>query len=518
MENWRRNTPSNSPPDAPGDKPPFALVAEGPHGFTLAALDAVARKGPLKLGQRLTDARAICPELVVEPADTEADERRLRHLTLWAQRWCPWTATCGTDAMLLDVTGATHLVGGEMTMLDDMARRLRALGHRTRVAVAPSVGAAWALSHFSRGPRTVADPDTLAAALAPIGVAGLRLGPTTVLLLQRLGLKTIGALAAVPRLPLARRFAKEATEANPLIRLDQAMGRLEEPIAPLLADPPPRIVRRLTEPVTHLPILTTLIAEMVDALCAALELRQLGVRALVIDHFLVDGGIETVRAETARATRDSAHLIRLIGERLDGLDAGFGFDAVAVTAIRHEPLRGAQDHLLDDAPQGAALSHLVDRLSAKLGSGHVRRPVPVQSHIPERSLRWEPALGSPAKAGVQLLQLREAGSRPSPGNKVLTHHRPIRLLDRPEEISVLYATPEGSPRRFIWRRMSHVIARVEGPERIAPEWWREKSTVRLRDYYRVEDEVGRRYWLYRDGVDGDGRGGLPLWYLHGLFA
>lgn len=504
MENWRRlNPPSSStlPPDPASGAPPFALVAEGAHGPTLAALDEVARASPLRIGQRLTDARAICPALVAEPADPVDDERRLRQLALWAQRWCPWTAVDGVDAMLLEVAGASHLFGGEAAMLSDMARALRALGHDARIAIAPTAGAAWALSHHGRSSPIVAEPDTLAAMLAPVGIAGLRLGSDMVTLLGRLGLKTIGALAAVPRLPLARRFAREPASTNPLVRLDQALGRLDEPIAPLVADPPPRVLRRLTEPITHLPILTTLIADMVDALCDELELRQLGARALAIDHFRVNGGVETVYAETARASRDPAHLIRLIGERLANLDAGFGFDAVAITAVRHEPVGAAQDHLLDAAALDVKLSHLVDRLSAKLGNGQVRRPVCVQSHIPERSVVWRSAFAASPPAA----------SRPR-------RDRPIRLLDRPEEISVLYATPEGLPRRFIWRRRSHLVSRVEGPERIAPEWWRERSTVRLRDYYRVEDEAGRRYWLYRDGVDGDGRGGLPLWYLHGLFA
>jgi protein ImuB len=96
--------------------------------------------------------------------------------------------------------------------------------------------------------------------------------------------------------------------------------------------------------------------------------------------------------------------------------------------------------------------------------------------------------------------------------------RPQRLLDSPEAIAVIYATPEGVPRRFVWRRGVHDIARVEGPERIAPEWWRAPSKARLRDYYRVEDVSGRRFWIYREGLVGDGRGGAPEWYLHGLFG
>ena len=461
-----------------------------------------ARKSALRCAQRLTDARAICPDLTVAPLDAEHDARQLRELALWSRRWCPWTALDPPDALLLDVTGAAHLSGGEAAMLDDMARRFSGLGHAARIALAPTLGAAWALSHHGRQRIVIAHSGNVAAMLAPLGVASLRLDPDMVLLLERLGLKTVGALAAVPRLPLARRFAREAVDSNPLTRLDQAMGRLEEPVAALVADPPPRIVRRLTEPVAHLPILTALIVEMAEALCCALELGQRGARAIRVDHFRVDGGTQTVAAETAQATRDPKHIVRLIAERLAGLDAGFGFDAVVMTAVRHENMAIAQSHLIDGAAEGAGLSRLIDRLSAKLGHRSVRRPAAAQSYIPERSIAWQSALSpSPAKTSSTSRQ-----------------QRPIRLLDRPEEISVLYATPAGAPRRFIWRKLPHIIAKLEGPERIAPEWWRERSTARLRDYYRVEDEAGRRYWLYREGIDGDGRGGLPRWYLHGLFA
>ncbi len=129
-----------------------------------------------------------------------------------------------------------------------------------------------------------------------------------------------------------------------------------------------------------------------------------------------------------------------------------------------------------------------------------------ESHLPERASGWEAAIRDRPTPNPS--RLREGSSK----------NAPQRLLDRPEAIAVVYATPEGLPRRFVWRRAVHDIARVEGPERIAPEWWREPSTSRLRDYYRVEDQAGRRYWIYREGVIGDGRGGVPDWFIHGLFG
>ena len=524
MDNWRKRS-ADAPADGVSAKDgPFALVAEGTHGFVLAALNPAAREARLRPGQRLTDARTICPELAVEPADPQGDAATLRRLALWAQRWSPWTATDGADGLLVDATGAAHLFGGEADLLRDMAHRLCTGGYAARIAIAPTVGGAWALARHARKPLSIAGPDTLAARLAPLPVRGLRLEPGAVLLLERLGLKTVGQLAAVPRLALARRFATEAAEANPLIRLDQALGRIDEPIVPEVRDPPVRVVRRVTEPIMHVPILEQLLGEMAKALCAALETRGLGLRRVRFDGFRVDGGVETIAAETAHPMRETAHLVRLFDGKLEALDAGFGFDAVVLAAERHEPLDDTQVHLLERERGDALLARLVDRLSAKLGADRVRRPAPVQSHIPERGVAWRPAI---AVGGIRSPQAKSRGIHPhisrspaaSRGTNVPERlSRPIRLLDRPEPILVLYATPEGAPRRFVWRKLPHLVVKSEGPERIAPEWWRERSTVRLRDYYRVEDETGRRYWLFREGLEGDERGGAPEWFLHGLFA
>jgi protein ImuB len=204
---------------------------------------------------------------------------------------------------------------------------------------------------------------------------------------------------------------------------------------------------------------------------------------------------------TSIPSREPKHLQRLLADKAAALDPGFGFDAFALEASWTETLSSAQDSLVEEPSGTGEVAKLVDRLTVKLGPDKVRRPRPRESHLPERASDWRPAIDKVEKA-----------------NSPVTQARPQRMLDRPEAIAVVYATPEGVPRRFVWRRAVHDIARVEGPERIAPEWWRERSTARLRDYYRVEDPAGRRFWIYREGVIGDGRGGLPEWYIHGLFG
>ncbi|HEY0165387.1 MAG TPA: DUF6504 family protein, partial [Sphingomicrobium sp.] len=342
----------------------------------------------------------------------------------------------------------------------------------------------------------------LAALLAPLPVAALRLSPHATRTLERLGLKTIGALAGVPRRSLARRF-READ--NPLDALDRALGRKPEPLIATACEAPPEASFGVAEPASDPAVLPSALARLADPLVRELARRRLGARRVAFLAFRVDGEVGEVEAETALPTRDPAHIVRLLGDKVQSLDPGFGFDGFKLVARWCEPLGAAQDALLGEPPSELELARLIDRLVARLGAQRVRRPVTRESHLPEEASGWEPALKD----------------RPSPGSSNERERekvRPQRLLDSPEAIAVIYATPEGVPRRFVWRRVVHDIARVEGPERIAPEWWRAPSKARLRDYYRVEDAAGRRFWIYREGLIGDGRGGVPAWYLHGLIG
>jgi protein ImuB len=364
--------------------------------------------------------------------------------------------------------------------------------------------------------------------LAPLHVSALRLDPDTVRTLGRLGLKTIGALLDVPRLALARRFrgAEDVIEA-----LDRAVGRKAEPLTAAPADPPPRALLKLEEPATHPEAATQALERLIPDLVRQLQGRHLGARRLSLHGFRVDGGVATASVATAIPSREPKHLQRLLADKTAVLDPEFGFDAFALTADWTESLSAAQESLVEEPSGERELARLVDRLTVKLGSRAVRRPQPVESHLPERANGWVAAVnsspsllgeGDRSKSGGGALPRRAKplhhASHGPPPRASSGRIRPQRLLDRPEAIDVIYATPEGMPRRFIWRRAVHDIARVEGPERIAPEWWRQPSTSRLRDYYRVEDGDGRRYWIYREGLIGDGRGGLPNWFIHGLFG
>ncbi len=480
---------------------PFALLADTAHGPRLAAINAAARRAGVQGGTMLADARALCPDLAVAPGDPAGDLAFLERLAIWAQRWGPWSAIDPPDGLLVDVTGVAHLFGGEAALLDDAALRLAARRLTARLALAPTAGAAWALSHY--GPeRAIVHKGT--TQLDDLPVAALRLDPATLLVLRRLGLKRIRDLSGVARDALARRFRNSRSPmANPLIRLDQLLGRVPEPLLPVIAAEVPLVHRRLMEPIRHRSLLDQVLGDLAADMARLLEGQAKGARRLDLALWKVDGEVLSRRLELAAASRDAAHIARLFAGKLDDLDAGFGIELARLSAPWCEPLALSQADFEQAAEvHGTSLAACIDRLAARLGESAVRRPLPVASHVPERAQRWVPPL-EPERA-VQ--------------GQLAFHARPLKLLDRAEPIAVLYASPDGLPRRFRWRGQVHEIARAEGPERIAPEWWRERSSARLRDYYRIEDDQGRRYWIYRNGLAGDGRGGVPEWFLQGLCA
>lgn len=542
IERWAKS--SDSAPDAP-----TVLTVEGPHGPIIHAVTSAAAERGARPGARLTDARALDPTLVAVPADPQGDAALVRGLAKWAGRWSPLVEMDG-DGLRLDVTGVAHLFGGEAGLVRDIRQRFAQADFSTRVAIAPTAAAAWALARFPPPRRGEGDSAKLGGVrglsvnrkghpphplprgarelleqLAPLHVSALRLDPDTVRTLERLGLKTIGTLIDMPRLTLARRFrgGEDVVDA-----LDRMLGRKPEPLTAARADSPPRALLKLAEPATHPEAPGQALERLIPELVRRLQQRHLGARRLSLAGYRVDGSVAVASVATAIPSREPRHLQRLLIAKVATLDPQFGFDAFTLTAEWTESLAAAQDSLVEEPSSERELARLVDRLTVRLGPRAVRRPQAEESHLPERASGWVAAINPPPQQGEGDRRRRRRGAgdlhiAPSSTMLRMVHPvprriRPSRLLDQPEAIDVIYATPEGMPRRFVWRRAVHDIASVEGPERIAPEWWRQPSGARLRDYYRVEDRAGRRYWIYREGVIGDGRGGTPGWFIHGLFG
>ena len=486
------------------DDRPLALIGHEERGLTLTAVNAASVSEGLFPGLGLADACAICPHLLTLPATPKKDAGALLDLARWAScRYSPMLNTDGDDGLWLEVSGVPHLFGGERALLADIAARLARAGLTARLALAESSGGAHALARYAR-PALIVPEGKIKAALASLPVEALRLEPEIVGLLKRLGLKHIGQLYALPRASLERRFhSKDATEAV-LLRLDQALGHRQEPRIPLM--PSPDFAARLPFPeplITHDGVLAGL-DHLTSALCAKLAQVGRGCRRVALWAARTDGSSFLIEAGLSAPSREPKHLLALLQDKVEAIDMGFGVDLMALTALVTETLSLAQTSLTE-ANGKIGSEALIDRLVNRLGARAVRRLVPKASHIPELAQSLRNAFAGPSLWPAQL-------QKPP---------RPPLLFARPEPLTVLAEIPEGPPTRFTWRHVTRRVVKAEGPERIAPEWWRTLSSrisARPRDYYRVEDEDGHRYWVFREGLYQESAHGVPSWYLHGVFG
>jgi protein ImuB len=473
----------------------------------VVALDRNATLLGLSPGESVADARARVPELHVATSDAVGDVRNLEALADWAQRYAPIVAldrqsatvsgSIGGDAGLwIDATGCAHLFGGEEAMGLDLRHRIEKLGFSARVAIAGTPGAAWALARYAEAAEgvIVSEPEAEREKLAALSVAGLRLPAVVVSALMRLGLKRIEDLAAAPRAPLVARFGEVLAR-----RLDQALGLVEEPLSPVR--PAPAFRARLVFPdgIGTPEDLGLAAHRLCERLSGQLDQAQKGVRKLELAAYRLDGEVGKIVVGFGRPVRDPDRMFRLLRDRIAQIDPGPGVEVAILSALIAEPTIAVQTPLLAETREaGDEVAGLVDRLAGRLGDTNVHGLAPVDSHMPERAQRRRAPLAA-AKKDVW----RTA------------HRRPQRLLDRPEPVQAALALmPDHPPRRFQWRGRTHRVVRADPAERIADEWWREQKPSR--DYFRVEDEDGRRFWLRRDGLAEDGE--AQTWSLHGLFA
>ncbi|MDX8527243.1 DNA polymerase Y family protein [Mesorhizobium sp. MSK_1335] len=482
----------------------------------IAALDERAEALRLKRGMGIADARAMHPSIDVVEADAEADRRLLEGLADWCDRYTPLVAIDAEDGLFLDVTGCTHLFGGERAMQDEILARFFQQGFDVRAGLASTPGAAWAAARF-HGDRIVAGGEE-EALLAPLPLSALRIAPETRASLESVGLRTAGAVMAAPRAPLARRFG-----AILLLRLDQALGRLDEAVSPRLPVAPLSVERHLAEPVMLTDDIERLVSRLAVALKTDLERRGEGARTLALLLFRVDGAISRIAVGTSRPMREPRLIQKLFHERLTALeqniDAGFGFDLVRLSVLSVAAFDLAQGDLTGETDDDDAdIALFADRVRARLGEAAVLKPVVVESHLPERAVKTVPFAEVPQRRAPS-----KQSDRTAPPMTIYPPERPVRLFRSPEPIEVpATEIPEGPPMNFRWRRALYRVARAEGPERIAAEWWRQlpgAEEAPTRDYYRIEDSVGRRYWLYRQGLySSASQAAPPRWFMHGVFA
>ena len=473
---------------------PFALVEKVRGSMRLAAVDTEALALGLTPGLPLADARARVPELIAYDADDRADAALLDWLADACDRYTPMVAVDPPHGLILDITGCEHPFAASANGLaDDLAQRLARLGFTARLSLATTPDAATALARYG-GDDVHALP-----------TGALRVEPDIHVALMRAGLKTIGDVARLPTAPLAARFGEDLP-----VLLARLVGDVDVRITPRRQLADVETEARFAEPVARTEDALATITQLVEQAAIVLSKRGVGGRRFSVALFRSDGHVARLSVETGHPTRETAVLDRLFRERIDALadplDPGFGYDMIRLAVHAVEPLAPEQLQLDGGQVANRELAALVDRLGTRLGRSRVRRFAAVDTHIPEQAVLEFPAV-----------ETRKPCEWPTPeaGDPPL---RPIHLFDPPHRIEVIAEVPDGPPRRFKWRRTMHEVARHEGPERIAAEWWMRRDNGGLtRDYYRVEDVRGRRYWLFRHGLYGTEKVN-PDWYLHGLFA
>nr|WP_232333013.1 DNA polymerase Y family protein [Novosphingobium aquimarinum] len=448
-------------------------------------------------GMAAAHARALVAGLDVREAEPDADSVFLDRLALHAARqWTPSASVSGPDGLWFDLTGTTHLFGGEERFCRRLLAFLKRLGFTARIAVAGTPGAAHALARFGQNAVTLIGSGEEAQAIAELPLAALRLAPEALVAAARFGLERVADLYPMPRGPLARRLGLKTVE-----RLDQARGLAGEPLIPVVPTEAPSVSRRLLEPIGTPESIAQVIGDLVDDLVLLLRKRGLGARNVLLSADRVDGEVQRLAVGASRATRDDRHLKRMFGLKMAMLDPGLGIEAMHLAVPLSEPL-GAQEAgaLLETSRKARDLAPLVDQLATRAGASALFRMSSLESDVPERAIRRVPPLATP---------------KGWPAWK-----RPARLLKRPEQLSnVVALLPDHPPRRFTWRRQSYSVVAGDGPERIHGEWWRSpKEMWAVRDYFRVEAEGGARFWLFRRGDGVEAPTGDLTWYMHGLFG
>ena len=476
----------------------------------ISATNRLTETQGIRAGMTVADARAIIPELEVLDDTPGVETQLLVTLAEWAIRFTPCTAIDAPDGLLLETTGCSHLWGGDASYLQAIHTRLTAGGYDVRIAMADTIGGAWAIARYGKatvvggngtvtvvggkGTITVVGGEMQTDVLLGLPAAALRLEAPVLERLQKLGLATIGHFAHFPRAALRRRFGPSL-----LLRLDQVFGRESEGLQPL--HPTPEYQERLPclEPIATATGIGIALHRLLETMTTRLQKEAKGLREAVLKAWRVDGKLEQIAIATNKPSHSAAHLFKLFEEKIATIEPDLGIELFVLEAPIVEALSPQQEQLWagDHGLEDRKVAELIDRITGRLGAGSIRRYLPDEHHWPERSIRLSANLGE--KAAIPWRT-----DRP----------RPTRLLPKPEPIEVTAPVPDYPPMLFRYRGKVYPIKKADGPERIEREWWIEEGPHR--DYYVVEDEAGARYWVFRSGhYSGDN---TQQWFLHGYFS
>lgn len=472
------------------------MIAKSGSKRWVSAADEAARKAGVRVGMHATKAQALFQGLKLIDADHKADALALERITLWAlSQYSPIVALDAPDGIVMDTEGADHLQGGEEKMLSGIANRFLSKGLKTRVAIADTWGAAHACARSINRETVIVPRGETVKAVERLPISRLRLPHKIVSDLRTLGFQTIGELSVTPRAPLALRFGPEVGR-----RIDQMFGRTPEPIDPVRSPDFVEVTKAFAEPIGAAETINKYVGRLVVQLVAELQRRGLGVRRTDLIVEKVDGTRQAIRAGTAKPARDVAWLTKLLRDRTEKIEPGFGIERLSLVAVMSEPLEETQkaSSLVDG--ETTDITPLIDIIGNR--GQRLYRVAPVASDVPERSVRRIAATAEDIETSW-----------------TQQWRRPVRLLSHPELVDVIALMPDHPPVSVTWRGKRRKVKKADGPERIFGEWWERSSEwVAVRDYFVIEDEGGERLWVFRSGDGVDGETGSHKWFMHGIFA
>jgi protein ImuB len=470
---------------------PFVLSLPERGRMLVHASSAEAAALGVFRGMVVADARAILPSLKVFDHDPSLEERLLKALARWCIRYTPTAAVDLPDGLILDITGCAHLWGGEPAYLNDMVSALRNKGYGVSAAIADTIGAAWAMARYGKGPFIVSSGKQRDA-LLPLPPASLRLEKGLLQLMGKLGFRRIEQFIDLPKPPLRSRFGEAL-----LLRLGQALGTEHEYIEAVQPLKPYQEELPCMEPILTLTGIEVALKRLLESLCKRLAKEGKGLRTGIFSGLRVDGERVQISIGTGSASHNPAHLFKLFELKLSLLEPGMGIELFTLEAPLVEEVEGVQEAIWDTTNHDQkAIVELLDNIAGKVGMDAVHRYLPQEHHWPERSIKEVPFL---------------EGKTTTPWPTGMA--RPLHLLPQPEQITVMVLLPDYPPRHFRYKGKIYNIVKADGPERLEQEWWLQSGPPR--DYYCVEDEEGIRYWLFRLGLYGEGE---PKWFIHGFFA
>jgi protein ImuB len=469
----------------------FVLAAPERGRMVVKAASAQALANDIEIGMVVADAKAIYPTLEVIDHEPGKAEELLNRMAEWCIRYTPIAAVDPPDGLILDITGCAHLWGNERAYLKEIAVKLRSAGYKVSVAIADTIGAAWAISRYGQGNPIIAIGDQLKAML-PLTPAALRLEPATLERMQKLGFYQIRNFINMPRSVLRRRFGQFLLD-----RIDQASGAAIEVIQPVQPVVPYQERLPCMEPIVTATGIEIALQRLLETLCARLAKEGKGLRSGIFKGYRVDGKVEQIDIVTNRGSCHVAHLFRLFELKIQTIEPALGIELFVLEAPVIEDLAAYQETIWSTGDtDNVSLMELLDRLAGRAGMSIIHRYLPDEHHWPERSVKL-------AASVLEKPQTNWRTDRP----------RPVHLLAEPEVVIVSAPVPDYPPMLFSYKGKTHYTKKADGPERIEREWWLEEGMHR--DYYCLEDQSGARYWVFRLGHYDENK---SKWFIHGFFS